>query len=156
MIACAMAPGSLKFKLHMEGRSPSLPARREAEVLLIVGRMCRTREPMVGRRLVGTATLEADMKKFSTSSQHSHNRGGLRFRKRIAMIWIGRLDDGAKTSALIQDLDVRRFLSSSKQKKGFASDHGARTKGEQGKRENDVANQSQMIGKVFWLPSSPT
>ena len=103
MIACAMAPGFLEFKLRMEGRSPSLPVRLEAEVLLIVGRMCRTSVPIVGRKSVGTATLEADMKKLFSSSQLSHNRGGHRFKERIATIWIGRSADGAKTNTLIQD-----------------------------------------------------
>ena len=103
MIACVMAPGFLKFKLRMRGRSLSLPARMEAEVLLRVGRMCRTSVPIVGRKPVGTATLEADMKHLFSSSQLSHNRGGQRFKKRTATIWIGRLADGANTITLIQD-----------------------------------------------------
>ena len=102
MIACVMAPGFLKFKLRMGGRSLSLPARMEAEVLLIVGRMCRTSVPIVGRKSVGTATLEADMNNLFSSSQLNHNRGGHRFKKRTATIWIGWLADGAMTNTLLQ------------------------------------------------------
>ena len=103
MSACVMAPGFLKFKLRMGGRSLSLTARMETEVLLNVGRMCKASVPIVGRKSVGTATLEANMKNLFFSSQLSHNRGGHRFKKRTATTWIGRLADGAKTNILIQD-----------------------------------------------------